>query len=58
VTVYRGGIARADTATLGIVLLWAARAATRGVRLRFARAPDGLRALARLCDAEPLLGFA
>jgi len=28
------------------------------VRLRFTRAPDDLRALAHLCDAEPLLGIA
>jgi len=27
------------------------------VRLRFANAPAGLRALAHLCDAEPLLGI-
>ena len=57
VTVDLRGLARADSATLGIVLLWAARAATRGVRLRFARVPDGLRALARLCDAESFLGL-
>jgi hypothetical protein len=30
----------------------------RGVKLRFANAPDGLKALAHLCDAEPLLGLA
>ena len=53
-----GGIERPDSATLGVLLIWAARAAARGVRLRFTNVPDGLRALARLCDAEPLLGIA
>ncbi len=51
------GLSRADSATLGVLLLWAARAASRGVHLRFMRAPAGLLALARLCDAEPLLGI-
>ena len=53
-----GGLARADSATLGVLLLWAARAATRGKRLRFAGVPADLRALAHLCDAELLLGIA
>ena len=52
-----GSLARSDSATLGVLLLWAARAAIRHVRLRFANAPAGLRALAHLCDAEPLLGI-
>jgi phospholipid transport system transporter-binding protein len=58
VTVDLAGLVRADSATLGVLLIWAATAAVRGVRLRFANAPDGLRALAHLCDAEPLLGLA
>jgi len=41
-----------------VLLIWAASAAVRGVRLRFANAPQGLMALAHLCDAEPLLGLA
>jgi ABC-type transporter Mla MlaB component len=53
-----GGLARADSATLGVLLIWAAAAATRGVSLRFANPPQGLQALAHLCDAEPLLGLA
>jgi len=52
------GLTRADSATLGVLLIWAAAAAVRGVRLRFANPPDGLKALAHLCDAEPLLGLA
>lgn len=52
-----GGVSRADSATLGVLLIWAAAAAVRGVKLRFANPPQGLQALARLCDAEPLLGL-
>ena len=51
------GLVRADSATLGVLLIWAAAAAVRGVKLRFANAPEGLEALAHLCDAEPLLGL-
>ena len=58
VTVDLAGLSHADSATLGVLLIWAADAAVRRVRLRFTRAPDGLRALAHLCDAEPLLGIA
>jgi phospholipid transport system transporter-binding protein len=53
-----GGLSRADSATLGVLLIWAAAAAVRGVKLRFANPPQGLQALAHLCDAEPLLGLA
>ncbi len=58
VTADLSALTRADSATLGVLLLWAATAAVRGIRLRFANAPQGLRALAHLCDAEPLLGLA
>jgi phospholipid transport system transporter-binding protein len=58
VTADLAGLARADSATLGVLLFWAASAAVRGVRLRFVNAPQGLKALAHLCDAEPLLGLA
>jgi phospholipid transport system transporter-binding protein len=58
VTADLAGLARADSATLGVLLIWAAAAAVRGVRLRFANAPAGLKALAHLCDVEPLLGLA
>lgn len=58
VTADLAGLTHADSATLGVLLIWAATAAVRGVRLRFANAPQGLMALAHLCDAEPLLGLA
>ena len=51
-------LTRSDSATLGVLLIWAAAAAFRRIRLRFTHVPAGLRALAHLCDAEPLLGFA
>jgi phospholipid transport system transporter-binding protein len=57
VTVDLAGLARSDSATLGVLLIWAARAAARNAGLRFSNVPAGLRALARLCDAEPLLGI-
>ncbi len=53
-----GGVRRVDSATLALLLAWAARAARRGVRLRVTGAPPDLRALAHLCGAEPLLGIA
>ena len=58
VTADLGGLTHADSATLGVLLIWAATAAVRGVMLRFANVPEGLLALAHLCDADPLLGFA
>ena len=58
VTVDLGGLVRVDSATLGVLLLWAATAAMRRVKLRFSEVPAGLKALAHLCDAEPLLGIA
>jgi ABC-type transporter Mla MlaB component len=58
VTADLAGLTRVDSATLGVLLIWAAAAAVRGVKLRFANAPQGLMALAHLCDAEPLLGLA
>ena len=57
-TVDLAGLKRSDSATLGVLLIWAAAAAFRRVRLRFTNVPTGLKALAHLCDAEPLLGFA
>jgi hypothetical protein len=40
-----------------VLLAWAARARAGKVSLRFTRAPANLKALAHLCDAEPLLGL-
>jgi phospholipid transport system transporter-binding protein len=52
------GLEGVDSATLAVLLAWTARARTRHVALRFTGVPAGLRALAHLCDAEPLLGIA
>ena len=46
-----GGVGRADSAGLACVL--AILAETPG--LAVARMPDGMRALARVCDVEPML---
>jgi len=48
----------ADSATLAVLIAWAATARARGGELRFLRAPQGLRNLAHLCDVDDLLGFA
>ncbi|MEO7325571.1 MAG: STAS domain-containing protein [Dokdonella sp.] len=58
VTVDVAGLEGVDSATLAVLLAWSARAQTRGIALRFTGVPAGLRALAHLCDAEPLLGIA
>jgi len=52
------GLGGVDSATLAVLLAWTARARRAGVSLHFAAVPDDLRALAHLCDAEPLLGIA
>jgi len=57
-TVDLGGLTHPDSATLGVLLIWAARAGARGLKIRFTNVPAGLRALAHLCDAEGLLGIA
>lgn len=51
------GLREVDSATLAVLLAWTARAARAGVALRFTGAPASLLALARLCDAAPLLGI-
>jgi phospholipid transport system transporter-binding protein len=48
----------ADSATLAVLIAWAAAVKKRGAELHYRRAPQGLRNLARLCDVEGLLGFA
>jgi len=48
----------ADSATLAVLIAWSATARARGGQLRYLRAPEGLRNLARLCDVEELLGLA
>lgn len=51
------GLQRVDSATLAVLLAWTARAAEGGRSLQVTGASPGLRALARLCDVEPLLGM-
>ncbi|HET8941401.1 MAG TPA: STAS domain-containing protein [Rudaea sp.] len=48
----------ADSATLAVLIAWSAQARRQGAVLRYLRAPQGLRNLARLCDVESLLGLA
>lgn len=47
-----------DSATLAVLIAWAAAVKKRGATLNYRRAPQGLRNLARLCDVETLLGLA
>jgi ABC-type transporter Mla MlaB component len=47
----------ADSASLAVLIAWAAQARTRGAELRYLHAPTGLRNLARLSDVEALLGL-
>ncbi len=49
------GLAPADSATLAILLAWAAQAQRNRRSLRYLRMPDGLQALATLADAGALL---
>lgn len=51
------GLRNVDSATLAVLLAWSARAAQSGVALRYTAVPASLLALARLCDAAPLLGI-
>lgn len=50
-----GGVVRADSAGLACVLALAAAADRAGRRLEVVDWPDGLRSLAEVCDALPLL---
>lgn len=52
------GLQGVDSATLAVLLAWAARAQRQGTTLRLGGAPPDLTALAHLCDAERLLGIA
>lgn len=54
-TVDLAALESSDTVTLGVLIAWTARAARRGVRLRYANFSEDLAALAQLCDVEPLL---
>ena len=50
-------LADADSATLAVLIAWAARARERGAPLRYLNAPPALRNLARLSDVDGLLGL-
>jgi phospholipid transport system transporter-binding protein len=49
------GVTRADSAGLACVLALLAQASRNGQRLAIVDSPDGLRALAEVCDAGALL---
>jgi phospholipid transport system transporter-binding protein len=51
------GLEQPDSATLAVLIAWAARAHREGVEVRFQRAPESLRRLARLCEVDALLGL-
>ncbi|MEI7035697.1 STAS domain-containing protein [Fulvimonas yonginensis] len=50
------GVERSDSAGLACVLAVQAEARRLGRPLRVQNLPEGLRALARVCEVEPLLG--
>ena len=52
-----GALEAVDSATLAVLLEWAARMQATGRSLRVIAAPAGLAALARLCGADGLLGL-
>jgi phospholipid transport system transporter-binding protein len=47
----------ADSATLAVLIAWSAQARRSDSELRYQRAPQGLRNLARLCEVDGLLGL-
>ena len=55
VDVDASGLERPDSATLAVLLAWAAHASEAGTELRFRQMPEELLALARLCGTERLL---
>jgi len=50
-------LADADSATLAVLIAWAAQARTRGAKLNYRHAPQALANLARLCEVDSLLGL-
>jgi ABC-type transporter Mla MlaB component len=52
-----GALQDVDSATLAVLLDWAAQARRAGTVLSYTGASAGLRALAQLCDSGPLLGI-
>jgi phospholipid transport system transporter-binding protein len=53
-----GALEGVDSATLAVLLSWAAQLRRAGTRLRLAGAPPDLAALATLCGTQSLLGLA
>ena len=51
------GLEKSDSATLAVLIAWSAAALRQGATLRYLRAPQGLRNLARLCDVDELLNL-
>ena len=51
------GLQEVDSATLAVLLDWAAQARRTGARLKLTGVPAGLVALAHLSDTEELLGL-
>ena len=49
------GLVDPDSATLAVLIAWAARARARGAELRYLEAPAALHNLARLSDLDSLL---
>ena len=49
------GLVEPDSATLAVLIAWAARAHARGAELRYREAPAALHNLARLSDLDALL---
>lgn len=52
-----GALEKSDSATLAVLIAWAARANQKGVTLRYKRVPQGLRNLAGLSAVDKLLGM-
>ncbi len=48
---------KSDSATLAVLIAWAARASRQGVTLRYKRVPEGLRNLAKLSSVDQLIGM-
>lgn len=53
-TIDLSGLGEADSATLAVLVAWAAKAHAVGTPLRYLHAPMSLRNLAHLCDLDGL----
>jgi phospholipid transport system transporter-binding protein len=50
------GVAAADSAGLAVLIEWLAWARRSGREIRVSNVPDALRAIARICEIDELLG--